>query len=80
MPVGISQRRGRILIVNATKRIKIKADMEIIVAWLRLGRNRPRFLNLSVMRSLDNVSLIPNLSHLFIVVNGVFYLILRFGC
>jgi len=77
VPVGISQRRGRILIVNATKRIKTKADMEIIVAWLRLGRNRPRFLNLSVMRSLDNVSFIPNLSHLFIVVNGVFYLILR---
>jgi hypothetical protein len=34
-------------------------------------------LSLSVMRSLDNVSFIPNLSHLFIVVNGVFYLILR---
>ena len=77
MPVGISQRNGRILMVNATKRIKTKADMDIIVEWLRLGRRLPRFLSLSVMRSLDKVSLIPNLSHLFIVVNGVFYLILR---
>ena len=61
--------------VNATKRIKTKADMDIIVAWLRLGRNRPRFLSLSVMRSLDKVSFIPNLSHLFVLVDEVFYLI-----
>jgi hypothetical protein len=76
VPCGISQRNGKILIVNATKRIKIKADMEIIVEWLMLGRNLPKFLNLSVMRSLDNVSFIPNVSHPFLLVNAVFYLIL----
>ena len=59
MPDGISQRTGRILIVKAMKRIRSKADTEIIVAWLMLSRSFPRFLKLLVTRSFDNVSLIP---------------------
>ena len=35
------------------------------------------FFSLSVTCSFDNVSLIPNLSHLFVLVYEVFYLILR---
>ena len=59
MPEGISQRKGRILIVKAMKRIRSRADTDIIVAWLMLSRSFPRFLRLSVMRSFDNVFLIP---------------------
>ncbi len=60
MPDGISQRKGRILIVKAMKRIRSKADTDIIVAWLMLSRSFPMFLRLLVMRSFDKVSLIPN--------------------
>ena len=77
MPCGISQRNGKILMVKATKRIRRSADRDIILPWLRLRRNRPRFFSLSVTCSFDNVSLIPNLSHLFVLVYEVFYLILR---
>ena len=59
MPDGISQRKGRILIVNAMKIIRSRAEMDIIVAWLMLSRSFPRFLRLLVTRSFDNVSLIP---------------------
>ena len=59
MPDGISQRKGRILIVKAMKRIRRRADMDIIVAWLMLSRSFPRFLRLLIMRSFDSVSLIP---------------------
>ena len=59
MPEGISQRMGRILIVKAMKIIRSRAEMEIMFAWLMLSRSFPKFLRLPVMRSFDNVSLIP---------------------
>jgi len=46
--------------VKATKRMRRSAVNEIILPWLRLRRSFPRFLK----RSFDNVSLIPNVSHL----------------
>ena len=77
VPDEISQCKGRILIVKAMKRIRSRAVIDIIVAWLMLRRSFPRSLSPLVMRSLDNVSFIPNLSHLVLQLNGVFYLILR---
>ena len=77
MPCGISQRNGKILMVKATKRIRISADRDITLPWLKLRRNRPRFFSLSATDSFDNVSLIPCLSHLSVLVDNVFYLILR---
>ena len=65
MPDGISHRRGRIRMVKATKRMRSRADMDIIFPWLRLRRSFPRFLRLSVMFPVDSLSLIPNVSHLF---------------
>ena len=77
MPDWISHCKGRILMVNAMKRMRMSADKDIIFPWLRLRRNPPRFLRPSVKRSFDSFSLIPNVSHLFILVYGVFYLMLR---
>ncbi len=59
MPDGISQRKGRILIVKAMKIIRSRAAMDMMLAWLMLSRSFPRFFRLLVMRSFDNVSLIP---------------------
>ena len=65
MPDGISQRKGRILIVKAMKRIRSRAEMDIIVAWLMLSRSFPRFLRLLVMRSLIP-KVMPSLSYCLI--------------
>ena len=56
VPVGISQRIGRMRIVKAMKSIRSKAEKQIIDLWLVWMRSFPKALRLLMSRSFDSIS------------------------